>query len=120
MSRHRVRWAALGLVGTLGCASWFARAPDDWRARLSSAPPAPASHNLPLPPNELERVMRQKMEIRSAKGAGSGIMGAMRIEAYYPKSHRTLELKWKAAPDGGDGWNNTPRREIAAYQVQKW
>jgi len=28
---------------------------------------------------------------------------------------KPIKVKWKAAPDGdGDGWNNSPRREIAA------
>jgi hypothetical protein len=65
-------------------------------------------------------VLREDFEIRSSEPAGAGIMGALKIAAYYPSIDRTLELKWKAAPSGGDGWNNTPRREIAAYAIQKW
>jgi hypothetical protein len=40
--------------------------------------------------------------------------------AFYPEVDRVLTTKWKVAADGGTGWNNSPRREIAAYAVQKW
>jgi hypothetical protein len=29
-------------------------------------------------------------------------------------------VKWKHAPAGLDGWNNNPRKELAAYAVQRW
>jgi len=113
---------AVGLGSTAGCASLGAsgRPREAWLEHLSAAPPPPPGNHFPLPPLELERVMRQEFELRSSEGAGSGVMGALRIEAYYPSIDRTLSFKWKSGPEGGDGWNNTPRREIAAYLVQKW
>ena len=30
-----------------------------------------------------------------------------------------IKAKWKIAPPGGSGFNNTPQREIAAYEAQK-
>jgi hypothetical protein len=40
---------------------------------------------------------------------------------YFPSLRREIDLKWKAAPPGdADGWNNAPRKELAAYEVQKW
>ena len=109
---------ALGCVA--GCASLGSTGSQGWLERLSAAPPAPPGNHFPLPPPQLEQVMREEFELRSAEGAGGGVMGALRIEAYYPSIDRALSVKWKTAPEGGDGWNSTPRREIAAYLVQKW
>ena len=87
---------------------------------MSSSPSAP-SHAFPLPPADLEPLMRDaRFEIRGVEHAGGGMMGARRIEAYFPSADRTLAFKWKRAPQGGEGWNNTPRREVAAYRIQQW
>jgi hypothetical protein len=42
------------------------------------------------------------------------------MKVRYGETGRALEYKWKTAPGGGDGWNNTPRKEIAAYRIQQW
>jgi hypothetical protein len=114
---------ALALDWAAGCASLGSSGglrDATWLEYLSVAAPPPPSNHFPLPPPQLERVMREEFEVRSSEGAGAGFMGALRIEAYYPSIGRVLSSKWKAAPTGGDGWNSTPRREIAAYDVQKW
>jgi len=60
-------------------------------------------------------------EVRGEHPTDSGITGAQRFSVYFPVIHRTIDLKWKAAPAGNaDGWNNAPRKELAAYAVQKW
>jgi hypothetical protein len=38
----------------------------------------------------------------------------------HPATDRVLSLKWKAAPEGLERRNNTPRREIAADRIQRW
>ena len=47
-------------------------------------------------------------------------MGAKRLTVVFGDSGEHLEAKWKEAPTGGDGWNNSPRREIGVYEVQKF
>ena len=124
MLHRTTRVLALGvaLSCAVGCASLGSSGHprEGWLEHLSAAPPPPPGKNFPLPPPQLDRVMREELDIRSGEHAGSGVMGALRIEAYYPSIDRALSFKWKTAPSGGDGWNNSPRREIAAYLVQQW
>jgi hypothetical protein len=48
-------------------------------------------------------------------------MGVLKLRVAFQPSGRELDVKWKKSPPGdADGWNNSPRKEIAAYQVQKW
>ena len=76
--------------------------------------------NIPLPGEELvERLGHGEFEIVSVKGAGGGIMGAKKLKLRFVEDGLELNVKWKQAPEKGEGWNNSPRREIAAYEVQK-
>jgi hypothetical protein len=92
-------------------------------AGLSATAPAagPEAH-WPLPAAELEeRLARGAFEIRDSQGGVGGVMGVRKLRATLPDSGREIFLKWKPAPPGdADGWNNTPRKEIAAYEIQKW
>jgi hypothetical protein len=79
-----------------------------------------AGGNIPLPPEEIvERLSRDEFEIVSVKGAGGGLMGAKRLKLRFAEDGLELKVKWKRAPDKGEGWNNSPRYEIGAYEVQK-
>lgn len=77
--------------------------------------------NWPLAPSELERRFALgKFEIRESKGAGHGKTGALKVRIAYADG-KTLDVKWKTVPPAtADGWNNSPRKELAAYEVQKW
>ncbi len=88
---------------------------------LAHAEPGAEAH-WPLPPGQLEHVLaHDDFEIRSVSGDVGGVMGVRKLGLHFPKGGRDLKVKWKRAPDGdADGWNNTPRKEIAAYQIQKW
>jgi len=120
MLRPRSSVLSLLLVWGAGCAT-TASPPEGWRERLSDAPPPPPGDHFAIPPDELEPLVRAlDFEIRSAEPIGAGVTGALRMDAYYPDIDRTLTFKWKPAPEGGGGWNNTPRREIAAYVIQDW
>jgi hypothetical protein len=46
-------------------------------------------------------------------------MGAQRVTIVFRDGQSRMDVKWKEAPAGGDGWNNSPRREIGVYEVQK-
>ena len=76
--------------------------------------------DLPLSPGELERRLQTApFVITEAKAADGGVMGAKKLTLFLADDHRPLDVKWKRAPAGGDGWNNSPRREIGVYEVQK-
>ena len=91
-------------------------------AALAGAEARGAETHWPLPPAELERLLgHEPFEIREVKGGVGGVMGVRKLSLHFPGSGRDLTVKWKRAPDGdADGWNNTPRKEIAAYEIQKW
>jgi hypothetical protein len=115
--------ALLGLVaGVAGCASSAPDRPPAWVAQLAAAPPPPPGRAWPLPPDRLERLLGEAgREDRRIVRAGSGVTGAYRLTAYFPGAGRELDLKWKVAPrHDADGWNNAPRKELAAYEIQKW
>ncbi len=77
--------------------------------------------NWPMAPGELERRLAgNDIEIREAKPAGSGVTGAWKLTIAFPDGKK-LQAKWKSAPpETADGWNNSPRRELATYQIQRW
>jgi hypothetical protein len=81
-----------------------------------------AAAHWPMAPADLESLLAtEDFEILSAKGGIGGVMGAKKLEIRFPKSGQVLKVKWKRAPNGKlDGFNNTPRKEIAAYEIQKW
>lgn len=81
---------------------------------------ATTQRELPLPPVELERRLKTApLVITAVKGAGGGVMGAKKLTLILAADQQPLDAKWKEAPVGGDGWNNSPRREIGVYEVQK-
>lgn len=85
-------------------------------ARADGLPP-----NWPMAPSELERRFAEgRFRILEVKSAGAGVTGAARLKLEY-EDGRTLKVKWKVAPGHTfDGWNNSPRRELAAYAIQRW
>jgi hypothetical protein len=119
--RRAGRIAGLGVVVALAaCAS--VSPPPGWVARLSKAAPPPAGGCWPVPPAQAEQLLATGAgEIREHAPTPSGVTGAERLTVYFPAIRRSIRVKWKAAPPGqADGWNNTPRKELAAYAIQKW
>jgi hypothetical protein len=47
------------------------------------------------------------------------VTGAQRVELALPDRDQRITAKWKPAPHRLDAFNNSPRREIAAYEIQK-
>lgn len=77
--------------------------------------------NLPMPPQKLvERLSYEDFTIAQVKGAGGGVMGAQKLDLQFEKEPRRMSAKWKATGAAGDGWNNSPRREIGAYVIQSY
>jgi hypothetical protein len=86
---------------------------------LATAGPLP--RNWPMPPSELERRFNhEKFEVSGHEPAGSGVTGAMKLALVFPDG-KTLTAKWKTAlAPFADGLNNSPRKELAAYEMQQW
>ncbi len=86
-----------------------------------AGPVDPARH-WPWPPAELERRLAEdRLEILESFDGVGGVMGVKKLKLRVGDAGDLLFVKWKKAPNGdADGWNNTPRKEIAAYEIQKW
>jgi hypothetical protein len=90
-------------------------------ALLPTGEAAAVPRNWPLPPLELEkRFWDQEFKIQEVKGAGGGVTGASKLKIQYADG-KVLKVKWKAVPPKkADGWNNSPRKEIATYVAQRF
>ena len=81
--------------------------------------------NWPMPPDVIEdEVVRSlyelDFELVSKKGTKTGITGAKEVTLLFPRLEEELKFKWKVAESGTlDQDNNSPRREIAIYEIQK-
>jgi hypothetical protein len=69
---------------------------------------------------ELQSFDRSPVELRSAKGAGGGVTGAEAVVARVSSFDEDLKFKVKRVPARLDGFNNSPRKELAAYQIQEF
>jgi predicted small lipoprotein YifL len=118
--RHVCRWLALAIVvaSVAGCASKGYAPPPPIDPDHSEVEPF---YNWPAHPNELERrLIEREFEVRRVEGAGGGVTGAQKVTLYFPADDTEVAVKWKLVPRGLDGWNNSPRKELAAYEIQKW
>jgi hypothetical protein len=93
-----------------------------WVDRLSRGGEPPAGRHWPVAPERLEELLRTGQgSVRDRTPISTGVTGADRLTVYFPAIGDSIRIKWKAAPPGdADGWNNSPRKELAAYEVQKW
>ena len=119
--------ATLSALVTLGIACAEppgSELPQDpaWLDALAVRPPRSAERNWPISPSKAEHVLaRADGIVKQHEKLAAGITGADRFTIYFPELERNVIVKWKAAPDGDvDGWNNAPRKELAAYEIQKW
>jgi hypothetical protein len=76
---------------------------------------------LERPAAEAARLLQsERFELRDMKPATGGVTRVDHGEAYFPARRVELDVKWKVAPAGGEGWNNVPRKEVAAFVIQQW
>jgi hypothetical protein len=76
---------------------------------------------MPRPPAEAARLLEnERFELRDMKPATGGVTHVDRAVAHFPARGVDLPIKWKVAPSGGEGWDNVPRKEVAAFVIQKW
>ena len=85
------------------------------------ATPKPGN-NWPLPPAEAEALFAtEPMTLVAAEHTAQGVAGAFKATAMFGRGGRRVEIKWKPVSAGNlDDWNNNPRKEIAAYLIQRW
>ena len=123
-SLHVLLLLGLGLV-FIGCA----KQPISYRA--ATPPPCekpahmveygnfPLSDYLPLPIEVLEAKFRHDpFDILEAKATAHGSSGAMRFKVQF-RDCTVVTVKWHVSPPDARAYNNDPRRELAAYAIQK-
>ncbi|UCE83928.1 MAG: hypothetical protein JSV47_05285 [Deltaproteobacteria bacterium] len=82
--------------------------------------------NWPVPPDMVEGELYRagvamELEIKMIKRTAHGTAGAFREDIYFPTIGKEVRFKFKKAIPGSlDSFNTSPRRELAAYQVQKF
>jgi hypothetical protein len=103
------RWGAATAAALIMAVSWNAQ-----------AQPTGADGHIPVAPELLEELLgSESFEIRAAKGAGGGTTGAKKLTLFFPQRDLEVNVKWKKVPLFLDGGNNSPRKELASYEVQK-
>jgi hypothetical protein len=76
--------------------------------------------NWPEHPLEAWELMTHgRFEVLSETGAGSGTTGAAKIEVRFLDAQKEFAFKAKEVPSRLDGINNSPRKELATWEIQK-
>jgi hypothetical protein len=120
---------ALALVAPIGCTmAPVSRAPaaEGYAERppTQGADPFP---NWPAPPGEAERLLlHSRYERLGEAGAGAGTTGAEKVTLSFPDDGvvvnvkwKRVDPKWKLVTERYDGINNSPRKELAAWVIQR-
>jgi len=116
----------------IGCASSRGGTPLAFSEADAAREPMPSS-NWSIPAERAEEVLRNApFDIRAVQGAGAGVTGATKVDLIFEAAEEEEDevYLWEMDGDVGlkakpfptphlDGWNNNPRKEIAAYEVQK-
>lgn len=121
--------AVLASVSLGGCTVLPVRrapAAQSYASRPSPHEAAPFP-NWPVPPHEAERlVLHSRHKLVSEKSAGSGTTGAEKEVISFPDDGLVVGIKWKLMDprrklysDRLDGINNSPRKELAAWRIQR-
>jgi hypothetical protein len=115
------RLAALALV-TFGACAHTAPMAD-----VAITPPARLCEDERLTPDDfclpgerLEALLAHApFRIVAAGSPGRGVGGAYVLVLDFPDERIRVRAKWKPAGRGGDGFNRSPRHELAAFALQK-
>jgi len=74
-----------------------------------------------MPVERLEPLLRDAaLEVVSSERCATGLQGAQIVYLRFAAEKLLLKAKWKEASHGGTGFNNEPRKELAAYMMQRW
>jgi hypothetical protein len=115
------------LSSLLACA--FLPPPSHQSVKFDTPPQPHGENQFPnwqYPPQELENrqwlplVTKGEFETPGLKRTEAGTSGATATTLYFPGFDKEIRLKWKEMKSGIlDGFNNSPRKQIAAYEIQK-
>jgi hypothetical protein len=79
-----------------------------------------ASGAVCMPSAKLEHLLKDsELSLLQVGPTSGGTAGAMAMWLRFPKENITVKAKWKQAARGGQAMNNQPRKELAAYALQK-
>lgn len=120
LSRTRTTFALVALLALPACGATLRPAPvRPGGVAAWSDPGPPPEANWPLDPERAVDLMaRGRMEVQSVEPAPDGATGSARMEATFDGV--PLVVKWKPVPPGSlDTFNNSPRKELAAFAVQE-
>ncbi len=84
-----------------------------------SRTPRQASAEWPAHPVAVERAFRAPLIARTMRDVQHGRTNTKRVEVHSPSEGFSFDVKWKPARASLDGINNSPRREVAAYELQR-
>jgi len=86
---------------------------------LFASAPLGAQENLLLPVDSIERLLRvQSFEVRAQKDSRFEGDRTQRVDLAFPDSS-VMRVKWAKSAPRGAAFNNQPRYELAAYELQK-
>jgi hypothetical protein len=115
------------LSSLLACA--FLPPPSHQSVKFDTPPQPHGENQFPnwqYPPQELENrqwlslVTKGEFETPGLKRTEAGTSGATATTLYFPGFDKEIRLKWKEMKSVSlDGFNNSPRKQIAAYEIQK-
>ncbi len=111
-------------LAAVACASVGPSKPE--RVQFERAPvevDVDAWANWPFRPfvtrEDLKERDRARLGVVEARAAGAGVTGAQKLRLLFYDGGERMPVKGKVVPDALDGWNNSPRKEIAAYRLEQ-
>lgn len=88
-------------------------------AIVALPPPAALHAQFLHPPDTLERwLLEEEFELGGSRGSRYPGDRTSQVQLFFDNGQSVL-VKWAEAARGGDTWNNVPRYERAAYELQK-
>jgi len=112
----------LCLALALACTSVLGprdRSPVSFRETASPSTAEPEPFRRVPPGRAYELLASAPLELRSYREAGGGTTGAEKYTVYFPSADVEMVTKWKEVPARLDGVNNSPRKELVAYAIQR-
>jgi len=81
-------------------------------------------YNWPIPPEEVEKDVAAfgfsgDVNVADVRRTAKGASGPAEQFVEFPDIGQSVKFKWKPVPSNLDKINNSPRRELAAYEIQK-
>ncbi len=119
-------WLSLVLAASIGCGGASARErPETPRPTELCRDEGLAADEFCMPIERLDVLARpESAELLGVRVAPHGFTRPRRVTLELPDGSTgeriVVEAKWKPAPRGGGGFNNRPRKELAAYAIQQW